>query len=42
MSRLDKLNIRRTDGSIAEAKLFNEAYRNISQSESVKYVELNR
>lgn len=38
MSRLDKLNIRRTDGSIAEAKLFNEAYRNISQSESVKYV----
>lgn len=38
MSRLDKLNLRRTDDSITEAKLFNEAYRNISQSESVKYV----
>lgn len=38
MSRLDKLNLRRTDDSVAEAKLFNEAYRNISQSESVKYV----
>jgi len=38
MSRLDKLNRRRTDDSVAEAKLFNEAYRNISQSESVKYV----
>lgn len=38
MSRLDKLNLRRTDDGVAEAKLFNEAYRNISQSESVKYV----
>lgn len=38
MSRLDKLNLRRTDESVTEAKLFNEAYRNISQSESVKYV----
>lgn len=38
MSRLEKLHRRRTDDSIAEAKLFNEAYRNIAQSESVKYV----
>jgi len=38
MSRLDKLNIRRTDDSVAEAKLFNEAYRDIAQSDSVKYV----
>ncbi len=38
MSRLDKLNIRRTDDSVAEAKLFNEAYRGIAQSDSVKYV----
>lgn len=38
MSRLDKLNLRRTDESVTEAKLFNEAYRNIFQSESVKYV----
>ena len=38
MSRLDKLNLRRTDESVTEAKLFNESYRNISQSESVKYV----
>lgn len=38
MSRLDKLNLRRTDASIVEAKLYNEAYRNISQSDSVKYV----
>lgn len=38
MSRLDKLNFRRTDDSIVEAKLYNEAYRNISQSDSVKYV----
>lgn len=38
MSRLDKLNNRRTDDSIAEAKLFNEEYRGIAQSDSVKYV----
>ena len=38
MSRLDKLNARRTDDSVAEAKLFNEAYRSIAQSDSVKYV----
>lgn len=38
MSRLDKLNLRRTDDSIVEAKLLNEAYRNIAQSDSVKYV----
>tara|TARA_R110002020_G_scaffold423744_1_gene632847 strand:+ start:6118 stop:7131 length:1014 start_codon:yes stop_codon:yes gene_type:complete len=38
MSRLEKLNLRRTDDSITEAKLFNEVYHNISQSESVKYV----
>ena len=38
MSRLGKLHLRRTDDSITEAKLFNEAYRTIAQSESVKYV----
>jgi hypothetical protein len=38
MSRLEKLNLRRIDDSITEAKLYNEAYRNISQSDSVKYV----
>ncbi|EGQ9122547.1 hypothetical protein DC894_RS14775 [Vibrio parahaemolyticus] len=38
MSRLDKLNLRRTDDNIVEAKLLNEAYRNIAQSDSVKYV----
>ena len=38
MSRLDKLNHRRIDDNIIEAKLFNETYRNISQSDSVKYV----
>ena len=38
MSRLDRLNFRRTDANITEAKLLNEAYRSISQSDSVKYV----
>lgn len=38
MSRLERLNLRRTDDSVTEAKLFNEAYRSISQSDSVKYV----
>lgn len=38
MSRLDKLNHRRIDDHIIEAKLLNEVYRNISQSDSVKYV----
>ncbi|WP_431689432.1 hypothetical protein [Hahella sp. NBU794] len=38
MSRLEKLNARRTDDSITEAKLINEVYRRIAQSDSVKYV----
>ena len=38
MPRLDRLNQRRLDTDIVEAKLLNEAYRNISQSDSVKYV----
>jgi len=38
MSRLDRLNQRRLDTDIVEAKLLNESYRNISQSDSVKYV----
>lgn len=38
MSRLEKLNLRRIDENITEAKLYNEAYRSISQSDSVKYV----
>ena len=35
---LDKLNARRIDYEISEAKLINEAYKNILQSEAVKYV----
>lgn len=38
MPRLDRLNQRRLDTDIVEAKLLNETYRNISQSDSVKYV----
>jgi len=38
MSRLDRLNLRRYDPDIVEAKLLNESYRNIEQSDSVKYV----
>lgn len=37
-SRLEKLNLRRTDPLVANAQLMNEAYRKIAQSESVKYV----
>ena len=38
MSRLDRLNQRRYDPDVVEAKLLNESYRNIAQSDSVKYV----
>lgn len=38
MSRLDRLNSRRTDSDVVQAKHLNEAYRNIAQSDSVKYV----
>ncbi len=38
MSRLDNLNLRRYDPDVVEAKLLNESYRNIAQSDSVKYV----
>ncbi len=38
MSRLEMLNQRRYDPDVIEAKLLNESYRNIAQSDSVKYV----
>lgn len=38
MSRLDSLNSRRTDPNIVEAKLLNEVYKSINQSDSVRYV----
>lgn len=38
MSRLERLNQRRIDENITEAKLYNESYRSIAQSDSVKYV----
>jgi hypothetical protein len=38
VSRLERLNLRRTDDSITVAKLYNEAYRSIAQSDSVRYV----
>jgi len=38
MSRLDRLNLRRYDPDVVEAKLLNESYRDIAQSDSVKYV----
>ncbi|MGE0558098.1 MAG: nucleotidyltransferase [Burkholderiales bacterium] len=37
-TRLEKLTARRTDPYITNAKLLNEAYRNLLQSESVRYV----
>ena len=37
-TRLDRLASRRTDQFVTEAKLLNEAYRNIEQSDSVRYV----
>lgn len=38
VSRLEKLNLRRTDPLVANAKLLNETYRKIAQSDSVRYV----
>ena len=38
MSRLDNLNSRRIDPLVESAKLLNESYRGIAQSDSVKYV----
>ncbi len=38
MSRIDRLNKRRIDELVSEAKLVNESYREIEQSDSVKYV----
>lgn len=38
MPRLDNLNARRIDSSVENAKLLNESYRSIAQSDSVKYV----
>lgn len=37
-TRLDRLASRRTDQLVTEAKLLNEAYRHIAQSDSVRYV----
>lgn len=37
-TRLDRLASRRTDQFVTEAKLLNEAYRHIAQSDSVRYV----
>ena len=37
-NRLERLATRRTDPDITEAKLLNEVYRRISQSDSVRYV----
>jgi hypothetical protein len=37
-SRLSRLNARRIDSSIISAKLFNESYQKINQSDSVRYV----
>lgn len=37
-TRLDRLARRRTDQLVTEAKLLNEAYRHIAQSDSVRYV----
>ena len=37
-TRLDRLASRRTDHRVTEAKLLNEAYRHIAQSDSVRYV----
>ncbi|MEW8274763.1 MAG: hypothetical protein AB2733_11865 [Candidatus Thiodiazotropha taylori] len=38
MSRLERLNQRRYDPAVVEAKLLNESYKSIAQSDSVKYV----
>lgn len=38
MPRLDRLNARRIDPFVEEAKLLNESYRSLAQSDSVKYV----
>lgn len=38
INRLERLSARRTDPAITGAKLLNEAYRSISQSDSVRYV----
>lgn len=38
MNRLERLRARRIDPTIENAKLLNEAYRNLHQSDSVKYV----
>lgn len=37
-NRLDRLAARRTDPNISEAKLLNEIYRSLDQSDSVRYV----
>jgi hypothetical protein len=37
-NRLERLTARRTDQYVTNAKLLNEAYRSLSQSESVRYV----
>ncbi|MDO9041122.1 MAG: hypothetical protein Q7U64_02110 [Desulfocapsaceae bacterium] len=38
INRLDRLSARRTDSTIITAKLLNEAYKGLSQSESVRYI----
>jgi hypothetical protein len=38
MARLDRLNQRRIDNDITDAKLLNEVYRSLEQSDSVRYV----
>lgn len=38
INRLERLSARRTDPAITSAKLLNEAYRSIGQSDSVRYV----
>lgn len=38
MSRLNRLNARRTDDSVVTAKMLNEVYKSINQSEAVKYI----
>jgi hypothetical protein len=38
INRLDSLSARRTDSSVVTAKMLNEAYRNLTQSDSVRYV----
>lgn len=38
INRLDRLSARRTDSTVVTAELLNEAYRSITQSDSVRYV----